>query len=77
MTINQFLNSMKPVDDIDYKICLVDFMIGSMETYMFDHLGETGWKEFSHSVPGGFRDVKSVMVSTTNNDDIVLSLILS
>ena len=30
MTINQFLNSMKPVDDIDYKICLVDFMIGSM-----------------------------------------------
>ena len=77
MTINQFLNSMKPVDDIDYKICLVDFMIGSMETYTFDHLGETRWKEFTHSVPGGFRDVKSVRLSTTNNDDIVLSLILS
>ena len=25
MTINQFLNWMKPVDDMDYKICLVDF----------------------------------------------------
>lgn len=77
MTINQFLNWMKPVDDMDYKICLVDFMIGSMETYVFDHLGETGWKEFTHSVPGGFRDVKSVRLSTTNNDDIVLSLVLS
>lgn len=42
MTINQFLNWMKPVDDMDYKICLVDFMIGSMETYVFDHLCETG-----------------------------------
>ena len=54
MTINQFLNWMKPVDDMDYKICLVDFIIGSMETYVFDHLGETGWKEFTHSVPGEF-----------------------
>ena len=56
---------------------IVDFMIGSMETYTFDHLGETRWKEFTHSVPGGVRDVKSVRLSTTNNDDIVLSLVLS
>ena len=77
MTINQLLDSMQPVDDIDYKICLVDFVIGSMETYVFDHLCETGWKEFTQSVPGGFRDVKSVRLSTTNNDDIVMSFVLS
>ena len=77
MTINQFLNWMKPVDDMDYKICLVDFMIGSMETYVFDHLGETVWRDFTQSVPGGFREVKSIRLSTTNNDDIVLSLVLS
>ena len=47
MTINQLLDSMQPVDDIDYKICLVDFVIGSMETYVFDHLCETRWKEFT------------------------------
>ena len=77
MTINQLLDSMQPVDDIDYKICLVDFVIGSMETYMFDHLGETGWRDFTQSVLGGFREVKSIRLSTTNNDDIVLSLVLS
>ena len=77
MTINQLLDSMQPVDDIDYKICLVDFVIGSMETYVFDHLCETRWKEFTQSVPGGFRDVKSVRLSTTNNDDIVMSFVLS
>ena len=52
-------------------------MIRRMETYAFDHLGEIGWREFSQSIPGGVRDVKFIRLSTTNNDDIVLSLILS
>lgn len=67
---------MKPIDDIDYKICLVNFMIGSIETYALDHLSETVWREFTQSMPGGFRDVKSIRLSTTN-DDNALSLILS
>lgn len=77
MTINQSLNWMKPVDDIDCKICLVNFMIGSTETHAFDHLGETGWRGFTQSIPCVVRDVKSIKLSTTNNNDIALLLILS
>ena len=77
MIINQYFNWMKPIDDIDYKICLVNFMIGSIEAYALDHLGETGWREFIQSIPGGVRDMKFIRLSTTDNDDIALSLILS
>lgn len=75
MTLKQYLSIMVPVEDIDYKVCIVDFTIGVMETCNFD--SDSNWNEFVESIDGNYREIKSVHLSSTNNDGVVISIALN
>lgn len=58
MTITQFLQTLEPVDDMSYRICIMDFSVGELEKFEYD--GEDNWVEFIESIPGGERDLKKL-----------------
>ena len=50
-------------------------MVGIMETY--DNDSDLNWNEFVESIHGNFREIKSVHLSPTNNDDVVIFIALN
>lgn len=76
MTIEQFMSRMKPVEDIRYRVCVVDFMTGTLEAFECER-NDDNWEAFQRSIPGSYREVKEIRLSSTNDDDIVVSIVVS
>ena len=76
MTIEQFMSRMKPVEDIRYRLCIVDFMTGTLEAFECER-NDDDWDTFQRSIPGGYREIKEIRLSSTNDDDVVVSIAVS
>ena len=76
MTIEQFMGRMKPVEDIRYRVCVFDFMTGTLEAFECDRNADD-WEPFRRSIPGSYRKIKEIRLSSTNDDDVVVSIVVS
>lgn len=76
MTIEQFMSRMKPVEDIRYRLCIVDFMTGTLEVFECER-NDDNWETFQRSIPGSYREIKEIRLSSTNDDDVVVSIVVS
>ena len=76
MTIEQFMSRLKPVEDIRYRVCVFDFMTGTLEAFEFER-NDDDWETFQRSIPGSHWEIKEIRLSSTNDDDVVVSIVVS
>lgn len=77
MTIQAFLETLRPVADIRYKVSIVDFMTGSLEAFAYPNDDTADWTAFVQSITDVWREAKEVHLSTANSDDVIISVVVN